>query len=316
MAEMTLAGLRVVFEVDRSGSFTTAAETLGYTQSAVSRQVAAMEAAAGTPLFVRGARGVQPTPAGAVLARHAGDVLARIEAAEHELAGLHDYLAGRLSVSAYPTAAAVLVPRAMARLMKDHPAVTVTLREESSPTQLRRLRAGRSAVAVVADGAGLPQYDYEGLNVVVLTEGGELCVAVATTHRLARRDRVDVDDLEGETWVAGDRGGADPQFSTWPTLTGTAAGSVAHIAKAWPTRLGLVATGLGICVLPRLAAASVPAGVKAIAVDDPSYQPRRTLALTLHDATTAAQAMVQALRRETARMLNGDAIPSSTATRI
>ncbi len=62
MADFTLTGLRVVQAVVDTGSFTAAADALGYTQSAVSRQVAAMEAAAGAPLFVRGARGWPPRP--------------------------------------------------------------------------------------------------------------------------------------------------------------------------------------------------------------------------------------------------------------
>lgn len=62
MADFTLTGLRVIQAVVDTGSFTAAADALGYTQSAVSRQVAAMEAAAGAPLFVRGARGVAPSP--------------------------------------------------------------------------------------------------------------------------------------------------------------------------------------------------------------------------------------------------------------
>ena len=57
MDDMTLAGLRVVREVATLGSFTAAARSLGYSQPAISRQVAAMEGAAGVPLFVRNARG-------------------------------------------------------------------------------------------------------------------------------------------------------------------------------------------------------------------------------------------------------------------
>ena len=72
MSELTLAGLGVVLEVARTGSFSAAAERLGYTQSAVSRQVAVTEKAAGAPLFERHARGVRLTSAGEVLVRHAG----------------------------------------------------------------------------------------------------------------------------------------------------------------------------------------------------------------------------------------------------
>lgn len=75
------------------------------------------EAAVGVPLFERQARGVRPTPAGAVLLRHARKVVAHLEAAYLEIAGLRD----RLAVSAYPAASAVAVPRAIARLRAEHP---------------------------------------------------------------------------------------------------------------------------------------------------------------------------------------------------
>src|SRR3954465_2111741 len=102
MAEVTLTGLRVIREVAATGSFTAAAASLGYTQSALSRQGAMMEAAAGTALFERHARGVRPSPAGALLARHATTALAVLDSAEQELAGLRDRLGGGPGVGALP----------------------------------------------------------------------------------------------------------------------------------------------------------------------------------------------------------------------
>jgi DNA-binding transcriptional LysR family regulator len=81
VTDLTLTGLRVVLEVARTGSFSATAERLGYTQSAVSRQVAVAEKAMGMPLFERHARGTRPTPAAEALARHAGKVLDEITAA-------------------------------------------------------------------------------------------------------------------------------------------------------------------------------------------------------------------------------------------
>ena len=156
MPELTLAGLRVALEVARTGSFSAAAERLEYTQSAVSRQVAVTEKAAGAPLFERHARGVRLTAAGEVLVRHAGRVLDGVAAASQELAGLRDRLAGRLVVGGFPTATAALLPRAVARLLTDHPGLQVQLMEASTPAQLRALRRGRLEVAILARGEGLP----------------------------------------------------------------------------------------------------------------------------------------------------------------
>src|SRR5256885_15860928 len=87
MAELSTTGLRVLREVAQTGSFSAAARTLGYTQSAISRQVAALEAAAGRPLFERGRHGAVLTPAGARLLPRAIRVLDELDAALRETAG-------------------------------------------------------------------------------------------------------------------------------------------------------------------------------------------------------------------------------------
>jgi DNA-binding transcriptional LysR family regulator len=95
------------------------------------------------PLFERHPRGVRPTAAGEVLVRHAGRLLEGVAAVDQELAGLRDRLAGRLVVGGFPTATAVLLPRAIARLLGAHPGLQVQLMEGSTPTQLVTLRRGR-----------------------------------------------------------------------------------------------------------------------------------------------------------------------------
>ncbi|MDJ1131697.1 LysR family transcriptional regulator [Streptomyces iconiensis] len=296
MSEVTLAGLRVVLEVARRGSFTAASEALGYTQSAVSRQVSATEAAMGGPLFERQARGVRPTPSGEALLRHARHVLAHLEAAELEIAGLRDRVAGRLAVGAYPTAAAALVPRAIARLHAAHPALTVDLWESGSPAQLRRLQAGRIEVAVVAVGDDLPAYDFTGLRKEVLRTGRGLGVAVSVDHPLASQDEVNADDLADQVWIVGANQEGAPQFGAWPTLTRP---TIGYEVRSWQTRLGLVAAGLGVSVLPGLAADTVPRGVTWLPVRDSALvQRRETMLVTAEDRSAAATAFVHALRDE------------------
>ncbi|MEV6130284.1 LysR family transcriptional regulator [Streptomyces violaceusniger] len=298
MADLSLTGLRVVQAVVDTGSFTAAADALGYTQSAVSRQVAAMEAAAGAPLFVRGARGVTPSPAGMVLARRAATVLSEIDAVSADLAGLTDHVTGRVSIAAFPSAAAVLVPRTLARLRDDHPALIVEFGEASSPTQLRQLRAHRIDVAVIGVGADLPGYEFEGLRRDLLLDGG-LLLAVPANHRFAGRGTIPVTELRDEPWIVGKGLRDDPQFGAWPTLDHP---RIAYAAREWPTRLGLVATGLGIAVLPEVAAAAIPAGVRTVRVDDPAWLGRAMVAVTVRDRSPEVTATVEALRREAAQL--------------
>ncbi|BBY48291.1 LysR family transcriptional regulator [Mycolicibacterium arabiense] len=292
--EMTLAGLRVCREIALLGSFSAAARSLGYSQPAISRQVAAMEAAAGMPLFVRETRGVRLTAAGTAVVNHAGRILGDVDSLGQDLEGLGDRLVGRLRVGVFPTAAAVLAPRAIAHLTSEHPALSVRLSEASTPALLGELRNGRLAVAVIAAGTGLPSYDLEGL-VVRRIPAGDLCVAVWEGHRLATRAGsapAPVDELAGERWVVGvgDRG--DPQFAAWPTLREPV---IAHRARSWPSRLGLVAAGLGICVMPELAAASTPEGVTTVRVDDPGWPGRVTLAVAMANPTAEVRAALDAL---------------------
>ncbi|AQW50463.1 LysR family transcriptional regulator [Streptomyces violaceusniger] len=298
MADLSLTGLRVVQAVVDTGSFTAAADALGYTQSAVSRQVAAMEAAAGAPLFVRGARGVTPSPAGMALARRAATVLSEIDAVSADLAGLTDHVTGRVSIAAFPSAAAVLVPRTLARLRDDHPALIVEFGEASSPTQLRQLRAHRIDVAVIGVGADLPGYAFEGLRRDLLLDGG-LLLAVPADHRFAGRGTIPVTELRDEPWIVGKGLRDDPQFGAWPTLDHP---RIAYAAREWPTRLGLVATGLGIAVLPEVAAAAIPAGVRTVRVDDPAWLGRAVVAVTVRDRSPEVTATVEALRHEAAQL--------------
>lgn len=297
MSEFTLTGLRIVHRVATAGSFTRAAEQLGYTQSAVSRQVAAMEAVAGAPFFDRSRRGVALTPAGEVLVRRATEVLAAVAATEQELTGLRDRLAGRLTTGAFPTAAMALVPRAMARLAADHPGLAVAVEEAATPALLRRLRNGRLDVAVVGVGHGLPEYDLGGLRQTTVLRG-DLLLAVAESHRFAGRGRVAVADLAQEDWIAGDGPAGEPQFGAWPTLP---APRIAYTARSWPARLGLVAAGLGITAVPHLAVPALPAGVRTVAVDD-DWPGRATVAVTRTEASAQARAMVGALREEGGRL--------------
>jgi len=297
VSELTLVGLRVVQEVAARGSFTAAADTLGYTQSAVSRQVAAMEEAAGSPLFERLARGVRPTVAGTTLLRHAAGVLNGVDAAMLELGGLRDRLEGRLSLGAFPSALGVLVPRALAALRRRHPAVVTTVREGSTPTHLRRLRAGRLELAVIAVGDGLPSYALDDLRTDVVLEG-ELLVAVPSAHRLARLGTVEVDDLREAPWIVGETGEGGPQFGAWPGTHGR----IAYSVRDWPARLGLVAAGLGLAVVPSMAAETMPPGVSLVAVDDPRAERRSALVVTRPDRSSSAVALVRALREEGAAL--------------
>ena len=176
-------GLRVLREVAQIGSFSAAAASLGYTQSAVSRQVAALESAAGRRLFERGRQGVALTPAGARLLTSAVRVLDELESARRELAG--EQTDGRpVRLGAFPTAVAGLVPQALAALPEQ---LNVTLREGTTPALTRALRAGTLDLAILARTPPFRPLDAESpaFELTTLSER-ELAVGVAANHPLAR----------------------------------------------------------------------------------------------------------------------------------
>ena len=291
MSEVTLEGLRVCREIALLGSFSAAGRSLGYSQPSISRQVAALEDAVGCELFVREVRGVTVTASGALMVEHANRILAGVTALRHDLQALDDGLAGRVAVGAFPAAMSVLVPRAVARLGADHPGLLITLTEASTPALLRELRDGRLQVVVIGVGSELPEYDLAGL-ATQQVRTGDLCIAVADVHRLAQSGRVSVRELTDEPWIAGTGSPGDPQFAAWPTLPDA---NIRFRVRSWPARLGLVAAGLGICLLPAITARSVPDGVAVLGVDDPLWLGRRTLAVTKPGPSEPIAAVLAAL---------------------
>jgi DNA-binding transcriptional LysR family regulator len=286
--------LRALRAVIDTGSLTAASERLGFTQSALSKQIAALEAAAGTRLFRRAARGVEPTEAGLRLAARAATILDQFDAAMRELDDLAAPLGGRVVLGGFPTAAMWLVPRTIARVRAEHPSVEVEFVESSTPVQIRRLRAGRLDLALLSSGEGLPEWELTGVEVEKVRAGG-LRVAVGREHRLAGARRVGVAELTDEQWITGRGARGEPQFGAWPTVERPRV--VAELGD-WSARLGFVAAGLGVTTVPSLAAGAVPAGVVCVEVDDPAWTGRTMLLARVGALTGPAAAVRAALLKE------------------
>jgi DNA-binding transcriptional LysR family regulator len=127
--------------VSRTGSFGRAARELGYTQSAVSQQIAQLERIVGQRLFHRpgGPRRVEPTEAGLLLLRHADAIVAQLDAARADMAALAEGEAGTLRVGIYQSVGARLLPALVRRFRAQWPRVGVRVREESAAEDLLRM---------------------------------------------------------------------------------------------------------------------------------------------------------------------------------
>jgi DNA-binding transcriptional LysR family regulator len=267
------AGLRVLREVAQAGSFSAAARALGYTQSAVSRQVATLEGAAGRRLFDRSRDGVTLTPAGAGLLPHAVRVLDELDAAARELAG-DEVPRGPVRLGAFATAAAGLVPRALATLPRD---LEVVLREGTTPTLTRALRSGTLDLAVLAQTPPFrpPDAGSPPLRLTTLTER-DLLLGVPAGHRFAMARAVDAGDLAGEVWVASRSDAGDALLGVWPGLAGRP--DVRYVVRDWLAKLQIVAAGLAITTIAPVVLDALPVGVAAVAVRG---EPRETRRLVL-----------------------------------
>jgi DNA-binding transcriptional LysR family regulator len=295
-ADASLTALRVFREVAERGTLTAAATALGYTQSAVSRQIAALERAAGTPLLERRHDGVRLTSAGQIVVRRAAGVLDQLDAAARELAGLPGEQ-GTVRLGWFPTAGSDLLHRALAALRRTHPAITVLSREGGTPALVRALRAGTLDLALVASAPPFrpPDTETPALTVQILAERS-LCMAVPASHPLARGEYIDVADLRGQRWIAGS--GDDRVMGVWPGLDERP--EIAHTARDWLAKLHLVAAGCGITTVPGAMGAVVPPGVRVLAVRGGPGEQRRVLLAHLPRPLSDAAARVAAALREAA----------------
>jgi DNA-binding transcriptional LysR family regulator len=285
--------LRVLLAVVESGSMTAAADDLGYTPSAVSQHVAALEREAGTPLLERVGRGVRPTAAGRLLAEHTAPVLARLAEAEAALADLMAGRIGRLGVTFFPTAGASLVPPAVAEFRRLHPAVELELRVAEPAEAIGALLARTTDVAVVVAGSDQPanthwQHLLDDPYHIVLPRA----------HPLAERPVLDLAAIADEPWVntASVPGPCLQAISAACELAGFTPQAAVH-ADDYPTTQGLVAAGVGVALVPGLALGAVHPGVTVRRIRQ--HRPVRSIhAVVRHGCAgdPAVCTMLQALR--------------------
>src|SRR5919205_4454795 len=151
--------LKVLREVANHGSFSAAGEALGYTQSAVSQQIAALEREAGTTLVERSARGVRLTEAGEAVVRHTEAILARLAEAEAELEAIAGLRGGRLRSAAFESAGSTLMPLAIAAFRERHPAVELSMSLSEPEDSVPMLRSGELDLAIVFESAVVDAVD-------------------------------------------------------------------------------------------------------------------------------------------------------------
>ena len=292
---LNLDRLRALHTVAAQGSILGAADALHVTTSAVSQQLAKLEREVGRPLLERQGRGVTLTDTGRRLVAHAEQVLSMLERAEAELEATRDVVGGRLHIAAFATSVRGLAPHALVALRKAYPHLQATLRE-LEPADALPLLARRDLDLVIAqDWVNAPLALPDGLVKAPLLDD-VADIALPSSHRLARRASVSLDDLVSEPWITWLEGSICHDWLMHTLRRRGHEPRVAHTASEYATQLALVSAGLGAAVIPRLGRGAVPRGVK-ILESDPTLR-RHVYAVWRKDASrrAAIRAAVEAFQ--------------------
>ncbi len=262
--------MRVLREVAAQGSFSAAAETLSFTQSAVSQQVAALEREAGTTLLERGPKGVRLTDAGRALVGHADAILARLDDAEEELAALAGLRGGRLRLATFQSGGATVVPRAIKEFHDRHPAVELSMIEAEPSEACQWLRSGEIDMAMVYDFERIPGSLDETIELTHLIDD-IYDLVVSRDNPLARRARIRLADLGEEPWICSTNRNGCRQITDRACSDAGFAPKIAFEVDETMASLALVAADVGITMYPRLALTPLHPGVvqKSLGRDAP-----------------------------------------------
>lgn len=242
--------LHLLRELARRGTIAAVAEAVMFTPSAVSQQLSSLEREAGVPLLERTGRTVTLTPAGHLLVEHAQAVLEQLERASAALAAVRGGPSGPLRIGAFPTAARVLLPPALAALSSAHPALVPMVSEIDPADVSAALRAGELDVALVHE------YDF-----VPPVTDPSMETEPLFSEPMYLTDRPSLAAARDDPWITNKPG---TLCHTMAIRACQAAGyepRVRHHVDDFDTVLAFAAAGQGVALVPRLAALSPPPGV-------------------------------------------------------
>ena len=287
--------LRVLHAVSAYGSVTAAAAALGYSAPAVSQQLAALEREVGMRLTERAGRGLELTPAAMILVGHTDVLLARLDAAESDLAALRDQVAGRVALAAFPSAAASFVSAAWAVLAGSAPQVRLDLTEMEPEESLPAVLRGQTDVAVAHE------YDLLPRPLDPLFERRELLsdpvlLAMPDIHPLASGGApVPLASLAGLPFLAPRKSTSCAEMIQRACARAGFVPRVVARATDFGVLLSLVAAGAGVTLVPALAARRLPPQVRLLRPAEPVTRQIFTVSRRGGDRKPAVRVVLDAL---------------------
>ncbi|MEM9467726.1 MAG: LysR substrate-binding domain-containing protein [Actinomycetota bacterium] len=287
--DFSVQQLRMLREVSQRGTIAAAADALGYTPSAISQQLAALERGTGVAVLERVGRGVRLTDAGRELVRHADELLAGMEAAQAALESVDGEARGTVEMSVYESVASTLLPDLLDRLSSTHPDLTVRTRETDPDAAIDAVASGEIDVAFSIDYPHAPAAKRPGIE-RELVVNDHFHAVVPDDHPLTAS--VALSELANERFIA-----SPLHLSCGRCVAAAcrAAGfepDVVHQLDDYPTTLRLVAAGQGIGLVPDLGLVHVPPGVRILDLETPVL---RVIELAFRSAS-ARRPAIQAIR--------------------
>jgi DNA-binding transcriptional LysR family regulator len=276
--------LRVFRSVVASGSIHAAAANLGYTASAVSQHVAALQRETGLALVSRIGRGIEPTTAGLALAAQIDGVLGRLGEVECLVADLRAGRTGTLSIAYFASVGSAWMPAVVTALSAAFPDIrlNLSLRDDVAAP------ADRPDVQVVVE---QDRFETAGVRAHHLLDDPYVAV-LPRHHPHAGASVVELSQLAGDAWVDNDVARGWCRRNLIEACQAAGFSPPFHVeAHDYPTAIAFVAAGIGLTVLPRLGARSLPDGVVAVPVTGPT--PQRAI-YALVEASVATTAPVRA----------------------
>ncbi|MFE2047129.1 LysR family transcriptional regulator [Streptomyces sp. NPDC059459] len=251
MAEWDIRKLHILRTLRERGTVTATAEALRMTPSAVSQQLTNLSRHLGVELLRAQGRRVRLTDAAHLVLRHADAVFERLEKADAELAAHLRGEAGEVRVGAFSTAVPALVVPSVTALRTTHPDIAVRVREAEAQEAYELLAARDVDLALSLAAHAPTAADPRFTRVPLLAD--PLDVALPGDHPLARAQGLRLADLATEPWIFG---GSGP----WSDITRGACEAAgfrpeqAHTAAGWTAILAMVEAGMGVALVPRMAA--------------------------------------------------------------
>ena len=261
-----LPDLRLVAAIADSGSLTGGAARIHLAPSSASHRLTQFEAVLGTPLFVRHARGLRPTPAGESLLRHAHQVFAQLEQMHADLAPYASGLNSQVTVFANTNAINCFLPEDLGDFLREHPRIRVSLEEQPSPAIIQSVAAGQVEIGVVAADSSLSGMETQPYR------HDRLVLIVSVNHPLAAREALDFSEVLDQPFVCLHAGSAIHTFMMNAAAQLGRSLDVRIQVRSFNAVCRMVAAGVGIGMVPNSSNVAVD-GLKAVKIND-AWAPR------------------------------------------